>query len=110
MVGRRICMGVPALLLALLALSATALAGAKYPEEIAAAVNLCPGAQVLAMQKDADGVQAVLTSTDAPDKIIAHYKSALPGNGWNVEQGMTAGGLDGLRSPRRKPAHRLGHG
>lgn len=82
--------------LVLVFLAAIAWAGAKYPEEIAAAVALYPDARVLAMQKDADGVQAVLASADAPDKIMAHYKAALTGDGWSVDQEMAAGGLDGL--------------
>ncbi len=73
-----------------------AVRAADYPEEIAAAVPAYPGAQILAMQREAGTVQVIMTVNDDPAKAMAFYKKEIKSGAWSVEQEIAAGPVNGL--------------
>ncbi len=59
-----------------------------YPPALAGEAPAYPGATVAMAGKDASGTQAMLTTPDAPEKVVAHYRSQLTSKGWDVAQEM----------------------
>jgi predicted regulator of Ras-like GTPase activity (Roadblock/LC7/MglB family) len=71
-----------------LSLCSAALAQVSYPPAMAAEASPYPGAAVAMAGKDANAIQAMLTTPDAPEKVVAHYRSQLTSKGWEVAQEM----------------------
>ncbi len=71
-----------------LSLCSAALAQVSYPQAMAAEAPPYPGAAVAMAGKDANAIQAMLTTPDAPEKVVAHYRSQLTSKGWEVAQEM----------------------
>ncbi len=71
-----------------LSLYSAALAQVSYPQAMAEEASPYPGAAVVMAGKGADGIQAMLTTPDAPEKVVAHYRSQLAPRGWEVAQEM----------------------
>ncbi|QLA16649.1 hypothetical protein [Desulfolutivibrio sulfoxidireducens] len=75
-------------LVLLVSMIATAAAQVAYPPAMAGEAAPYPGATVAMAAKDASGTQVMLTTPDAPEKVIEHYRSHLTAKGWEVAQEM----------------------
>jgi hypothetical protein len=71
-----------------LALYTAALAQVAYPPLLAAEVAPYPGAAVIMSGKDGTTLQVLLQTSDAPDKVMAHYRAGLTAKGWETAHEM----------------------